>query len=53
MTDWSEHTIQLKKLSSERDAALNDKNMKQALKLQEEINNVDLDLMIWIIESYK
>lgn len=41
MKDWSAYTIQIKQLSSERDAALNDKELTKAIVLQGKINALD------------
>jgi len=53
MTDWSEHTIELKKLSQARDFALNGNNLARAIVLQGEINRINEKLTDWMRDNYK
>jgi len=52
-TDWSELTIKLNKFASEREKALNDKQIGKAIALHSQILDLNSELTIWLEEAYK
>ena len=52
-TDWSELTIKLEQLASEREKALNDKHYGKAIALHGRIIDLNSELTLWLREKYK
>jgi len=53
MIDWSEATIEIKKLYLEREAFLNEKNYKKAMTVQSDIQAFEVTLHHWIRNKIK
>jgi hypothetical protein len=51
--DWSELTIKLGQLASDREKALNDKDIGVAIALHGRIIDLNSELTLWLRENYK
>jgi len=51
VTDWSELSIELNRLSKKRDNLLNLEKFKDALIVQDRINSVQKMLTAWLVEK--